>query len=93
MKTPPPPLSPAAQAVKDSVLSLYGDQRARDMAWPSESLTAAAVLVAAVKHVAPPERNPHGYTSEREEDVRAAVGELLGELLAIAAELRQDGQP
>jgi hypothetical protein len=40
-------LSPAAQAVKDSVLSLYGDQRARDMAWPIESLAAAAALVAA----------------------------------------------
>ena len=52
-----------------------------------------AALIAAVKHVAPPERNPHGYTSEREEDVRAAVGELLGELLALAAELRQERRP
>jgi hypothetical protein len=88
MTTPTQPLSPAAQAVWDAWNDAYEAQGPlEDMGYPL-----GAALIAAVKQVAPPERNPHGHTSEREEEVRAAVGEVLGELLALANELRQEGR-
>jgi hypothetical protein len=74
-------LSPAAQAVLDAANNAF------DRAGTT-SQGVAATLRAAVKQVAPrPALNPHAHAGEQEEAVSNAIGEILVELLDIAAEL------
>jgi hypothetical protein len=88
MTTPTPPLSPAAQAVWDAWNDAYEAQGPlEDMGHPL-----AAALIAAVDQVVPlelclPEQAPiEGHIRQ---DQR---GKIRRQLLAIAAELRQEGQ-
>ncbi len=78
-------LSPAAQAVLDACSGVpFGDPCADRYGGPY----IAAALRAAVKQVAPsPVLNPHSHVGALEEAVSNATGEVLVELLAIAAEL------
>ena len=46
-------LSPAAQAVKEAVLALYGDSEARKMAWPLERESIITALRTAANHAIP----------------------------------------
>jgi hypothetical protein len=77
-------LSPAALAVREAA------EKETDLDFRYAPNIAAAALQAAVEQVGPPLRDPHAYLSEREEEVLTAIGEILCELLAIAAELRDN---
>lgn len=64
-----PPLSPAAQAVKDAVLALYSDENVQKFGWQLDAPTAAAALRAAAAHL--------GSCNASEELIRIAI-ELEG---------------
>ena len=83
-----PPLSPAAQAVWDAWNDAYEEQGPlEDMGCPL-----AAALIAAADQVVPEDlKEPHG-TGFRWGGWAARKGVRL-RLLALAAELRQEGQP
>jgi hypothetical protein len=87
--TTPRPLSPAAQAVKDAVLSLYQEGPVRDMAWPLECHTAAAAIRALVEQTLPEEICPTWDSSGDDAGIDELLSRMIkrSEILAIAAEL------
>jgi hypothetical protein len=80
------PLSPAAQAVKDAVISLYNDN-VREMAWSLDRDVAAAALRAAADQVVeePIEENFDCFNTPW-----GAAASIRRDILAIAAELEAD---
>ena len=82
MTIPTSPLSPAAQAVLDAVL----DETAPLSEQHQTRADAAAALIAAADQVVPEVKSPGGCREGERQCVRR-------ELLALATELRQEGQP
>jgi hypothetical protein len=80
-------LSPAAQAVKDAALAMYGDCNIRRLAWPLDMPVVAATLRAVAGQVVPKQPSvPEGDLTEQTYrwDERSGI---RAEILAIAAEL------
>ena len=88
----PPPLSPAAQAVWDAWNDAYEAQGPlEDMGYPL-----AAALIAAAKQIDPTieERRvrQHGRHPAFYQDFNNGISCAAAQLLALAAELRQEGR-
>jgi hypothetical protein len=84
MKTPPPPLSPAAQAVLDAFLNGYICKSSCNVAFEADRNGIAAALQAAADQVVPEPPKNWDLISP----VAAREREIRKNLIAIAAELK-----
>ena len=86
-------LSPAAQAVKDAALAMYGDCNIRRLAWPLDMPVVAATLRAVADQVVPDRPRPsadsdyHLMQWSKSLDQYAQRQQTRAEILAIADEL------